>query len=152
MQINEIERCVHGQESPCGCACPFGLNTREFMEKLQRGSFGAAFNQYRNAVVFPEIVQQICPAPCKAACSHALGTQAINLPLLELAAIEFARSTDPIRFNLPQKEGSIAVIGSGLAGLACALKLSSMRYRVTVFEQEKQICPSLEKILDRDFF
>lgn len=136
---NNMERCVHGQESPCGCACPFSLNTRDFMEKLQRGSFGAAFNAYRAAVLFPDIVWRVCKAPCRAACAGAVAGEALALPLLEQAAIAYARSTDPVNYSMPEKPQRIAVVGAGMSGLACALKLAAVNYGVTVFEQTEQL-------------
>ena len=54
LAANEIEeRCVHGQDAPCSCACPFPFHVREFLAKVKKGSFHAAFNLYREAVGFP---------------------------------------------------------------------------------------------------
>lgn len=149
---NEIEKhCIHGQDSPCSCACPFPLNVREFLAKIKKGSFHAAFNMYREAVSFPELVWRICPAPCGRACQKAL-EQPVNMPMLEQAAVAYARSTDPINYNLPEKPEKIAVVGSGLSGLSCARRLAVMNYKVTVFEQKEEICTSLEKLLPRNIF
>lgn len=152
MNAEEISRCIHGEASPCGCACPFDFDARAFLEKLRRGSFGAAFNLYRNAVLFPEIVSRICPAPCKAACNRVLDGEAVDMPALERAAIMHTRSTDPVSYNVPQKSGRIAVVGAGLSGLSCALVLAEMRYEVTVFERESGVAPSLEPMLSREIF
>lgn len=150
--VNEIElRCLHGREAPCSGACPFPLNVRDFLAKIKKGSFHGAFNLYREAVVFPDLVWRICPAPCRDVCRAVL-EKAVDMPALEQAALAYARSTAPIQYNLPAKSGRIAVVGAGLSGLSCALRLSVLNYSVTVFEKQDRICPELEELLPRDVF
>jgi Fe-S oxidoreductase len=129
-----IEDCIRGDPAPCGCACPFGLDARDFIEKLRRGSFDAAFKVYRNAVVFPDIVSRLCPEFCKERCVLR-GGEAVELRALERACAAYARSRDPINFNIPPKQKRAAVVGAGLSGLACALRLANRGYRVTVYEK-----------------
>ncbi|MCJ7836609.1 heterodisulfide reductase-related iron-sulfur binding cluster [Cuneatibacter sp. NSJ-177] len=145
--LDELERCTHGQESPCGCACPFSFPVRDFIDKIRRGSFGAAFRLYRNAVVFPDLVWRLCPAPCGEACKKTLNGTPVFLPLLERAAAEFARSTDPIRYNLPKKTKRAAVVGAGPAELACALRLAEKGYPVTVYEQSGRLGGAFLEVL-----
>ncbi len=147
-----FEGCINGEQAPCQCACPFPFDLRAFVEKVQRGSFGAAFNLYRNAVVFPGIVARICPAPCAGACAKVFPGEPISLPLLERGAMDHARATDPINFNIPRKGERIAVIGSDLSGLSCALGLAEKGYGVSVYEREGVIASSLEKHLSREVF
>lgn len=130
--IRDFDRCLHGKAAPCSEVCPFGLDVRELIAKLQRGSFGPAYNLYRNAVAFPEIVARLCPAPCSQACA-----QGLEMGHLERAAIDFSRSREPVRFSLPESEKRIAVVGASLGGLACALRLAQKRHRVTIFEAEQ---------------
>ncbi len=129
--------CVHGDHAACTCACPFGVDVRQLIDKIQKRSFDAAFKIYRNAVAFPEIVSAICPAPCGGAC--VLGDKGLNIKLLERASIDHARNIDPIKFNLPDKEERIAIIGAGLCGLACALRFASKKYKVDVYEKSGAI-------------
>ena len=133
-----IENCIRGDSAPCTCACPFELETRDFIEKLRRGSFDAAFKIYRNAVVFPDIVARICPQPCRSRC--ALRSAApIELRALELATLRYTRSKKPTDFNMPPKTQRVAIVGAGLSGLACALRLASKRYQVTVYEKAARL-------------
>lgn len=149
---SEIElRCLHGREAPCSGACPFPLNVRDFLAKIKKGSFHGAFHLYREAVAFPELVWRICPAPCGDACRRVL-EEAVDMPALERAALAYARSTAPIQYNLPPKSGRVAVVGSGLSGMSCALRLSILNYNVTVFEEQDRICPELEGLLPREVF
>ncbi len=150
--FSEIEEhCIHGQESPCSCACPFQMDVREFLEKIKKGSFNAAFHLYQEAVCFPDLVWRICPALCRKACGKKL-EQSVDIPQLERASMAYARSTAPVHYNLPPKTGTIAVVGSSLSGLSCALRLSALQYQVTVFEREDRVCPGLEPVLDREIF
>lgn len=101
---------------------------------LQRGSIGAAYKSFRDQAVFPGIVCRICGAPCMAACCRAEKDAAVDIPLLEKALCGLAPDTAPPRYNLPPKSGRIAIVGAGLSGLACALRLGRKSYDVTVYE------------------
>lgn len=129
--IRDFDRCLHGKEAPCSGVCPFSLDVRELVSKLQRGSFGPAYNLYRNATAFPELAARLCPAPCGAQCA-----QGLQMQKLERAAIEFARNREPARLSVPEQEKRVAVVGGSLGGLACALRLAQKRYDVTIFEAD----------------
>jgi Fe-S oxidoreductase len=147
---NNLDLCFHGAQAPCSCLCPFGLDLRSFLEKLERGSIGAAFRQYRNAVVFPGIVSKLCPAPCKSACERK--DAPLSMPLLERACIDYARSTAPDTYNLPKKDRRIAVVGAGISGLTCALKFAANKYDVTLYERSGAIGGSLADLLPGELY
>jgi NADPH-dependent glutamate synthase beta subunit-like oxidoreductase len=63
-----LDKCLRGAPAACTGACWFGLDVRDFIGKLKLGNFGAAFDLYRNTVVFPGIVSRLCDAPCAGAC------------------------------------------------------------------------------------
>ncbi len=144
----DVSRCIRGDGAPCECACPFHLDVRSLCDKLRRGSFDAAFNLYRNAVAFPDLVSRLCPAPCRGACT--LRSAPVELPALEAAAVRWARSRDPLPFRIPPKEKTVAVVGAGAAGLACTLRLASKGYQVTVYEREAAWGGSLRDKLPED--
>ena len=77
---------------------------------------------------------------------------AIRIRYIEQACVEFTNDREPIAYNLPRKSRSIAIIGAGISGMACALKLASRNYDVTVFE--KQVIPGglLKDLLPQDIF
>ena len=149
---NNLHLCFHGDDAPCGCACPFDLDLRSFMEKMQLGRIDAAFKQYRNAVVFPDIVWRVCPAPCGGSCVRSGRDAALSFRLLERACLEHARSTDPIAFNLPQKSQRIAVVGAGLSGLTCAMKFAPKKYDVTIYEKTGAIGGGLSRYIPEDIY
>lgn len=152
-QSNKInDCCLQDEPAFCKVACPFHIDIKDFIEKMQRGSFNAAFKAYRNAVGFPEIVAELCYEPCKPVCPRKDTDEAVALKLLEKASIRYAKNIDPIEFNVPQKNKSIAVIGAGISGLACALRLASKKYHVTVYEKSGRIGGHLWNVLPPELF
>ena len=143
--IQDFDRCLHGKAAPCASVCPFSLDVRELVSKLQRGSFGPAYNLYRNAVAFPELAARLCPAPCAAACA-----QQLHMRELEKAAIAYSRSREPARLSVPEPGKRVAVVGASLGGLACALRLAQRRYDVTIFEADDLPGGSVRKLLPWD--
>ena len=146
-----IKTCLQNEQAFCTAACPFGLDVRAFMDKMQQGRYNAAFRAFSNAVGFPGIVAHLCDEPCKAVCirgktsgavagaGQAPQDGAVSIRLLERAALDLATRKDPNNYNMPAKNKKIAVIGAGISGLACALRLCSKKYAVTVYEKEDRI-------------
>jgi Fe-S oxidoreductase len=144
--------CVHGELPACSVACPLNLDVREIVRHIQHGSFNAAYKAYRVKAVFPEIVANLCDEPCKAACVRKDLDQSIGLRLLEKACVDHARSRNVPNYNLPPRTQRIAVIGAGLSGLACAVKLAAKSYPVTVYEKSERIGGRLWSLLDPEIF
>ncbi|MEG1973129.1 MAG: FAD-dependent oxidoreductase, partial [Oscillospiraceae bacterium] len=137
---NEIdEKCLQDEPAFCTAVCPFSLDTRDFAAKMQRGGFGAAYRTYVNTVAFPEIVSRFCDEPCKKACIRGRVDSSISLKMLEAAAVKYAPNPKPNSYNMPSKNKKIAIIGAGLSGLGCALRLASQKYEVTVYEASQRI-------------
>jgi Fe-S oxidoreductase len=148
----KIKTCLQNEPAFCTAACPFGLDIRDFIPKIKRGAFNAAYRSYLNAVGFPGIVAQICHQPCKDVCPRRFKDQAVAMRLLERAAIDYARNLNPNSYNLPAKNKRIAVIGAGISGLGCALRLASKKYDVTVFEKSDRIGGHLWNLLSPEIF
>jgi len=140
------ENCVQGGSPPCTCRCPLNFDIKGFLAKLKAGNFKSAYKDYRNKVVFPAIVSNICEAPCREVCPAFE-----EILLLERAAMDYAEDLSPERFNLPKRDSRVAVIGAGLSGLACALRLATKRYSVTVYERAGEPCGSLAGLLPDGF-
>lgn len=148
----KIKTCLQNEPAFCTAVCPFHLDIRDFMTKMQRGSFNAAYRTYLNAVGFPGIVSALCDEPCKNVCPRRVKDAAIAMQLLEKAAIQYARNLDPNSYNLPPKNKKIAIIGAGISGLACALRLAAKKYDVTVFEKSGRIGGHLWDVLPPEVF
>ena len=152
-----VENCIHGTPAACSYMCPFGLDARDFLQKAKNGKWAAAYKALRNAVLFPVVVSHLCPAPCKSNCLRGgLGDEAVELPLIERAVIEYTKNKTPVKYVIPPKEQSVAVIGAGASGLACALDLAQKRYLVTLFDKQGGWGGKLRehenfKLFDEDF-
>ena len=144
--------CVHGELPSCSAACPLNLDVREIVRHLQEGNFTAAYRAYRVKAVFPEIVAEVCDEPCKAGCVRRELDEGISLRLLEKACVEFARAKGIPNYNLPRKPQKIAVIGAGLSGLTCAVRLAAKNYPVTIYEKSGKLGGRLWNLLDPGIF
>ena len=140
MQLTDFTQytgsCFNGEPASCACACPFGLDVRGFADKCAKGRWNAAWKAYKTAVVFPSVVAELCPAPCREHCQRSPLGGAIDLPGLERAACRFARKKAE-GYNVPPHEQTVAVVGAGACGLSAALNLALKRYPVTVFDRQE---------------
>lgn len=135
--FRQFENCRQKEEPACTNACPFHLDVKDFQDKISRNKYDRAYKLYRDTVVFPEIVSRICDAPCEKVCPRKDHDGAVQLRLLEYTAAVKAKRKEPSKYNLPKKEQRIGIIGAGLSGLACGLRLATKKYSVTFFEKEK---------------
>jgi Fe-S oxidoreductase len=148
-----VRDCCNGDKPPCRCACPFELDVNTFVSRLQKGSFSSAYTMYRDRVIFPAIVSRLCDRPCENACVRKDLDDPIDMSGLEKAAVAYAASTKPVKYNIPRKAEKAAVIGAGLCGLSCAARLSARGYGVTLFEKSGQIGGRLRGLYpDEDFY
>ena len=148
-----IKNCCLEKEVPCCVSdCPFHFDMREFISRVQRGSFNLAYRLYANAVGFPFIVSSLCDAPCSKSCVRKNLGGAVELKLLEKASVKYAANVKPNNYNMPLKDQKVAVIGGGISGLACALRLCGRKYQVTVFEQSGRLGGELWSLMEPRIF
>ena len=146
------KNCIIGGLPPCGGSCPLNLDIPAIVRNMQIGDFSAAYRQYRNQSVFPAVVSEICPQYCLESCVRKNKDDSISLLLLERACVEFTASDKPSNYNLPKRVKRIAVIGGGLAGLTCALKLGTKGYDVSLYEKSGALGGRLHGLLDPGIF
>jgi Fe-S oxidoreductase len=149
---NILDSCLEGEPAFCMVACPFHLDVRDFIEKMQRGSFDSAFKVYRDAVGFPGIVSELCHEPCKEVCPLRAGKGAIEIKSLEKSSINYTKNCKPNNYNVPAKDKKILIVGAGISGLACALRLAAKKYEVIVYEQSDRIGGHLLGGLHQEYF
>lgn len=147
-----LKNCLWEEPPFCSAVCPFGLDVRDFVSRLQRGSFNSAYRLYQNTVGFPAIVAQVCHQPCAAACIRKETDAAILLGKLEQAAVAYASNRKPNQYQLPAKGKKIAIIGAGPGGLACALRLTARKYEVVLYEKTDRIGGCLWDLLPPEQF
>ncbi|MDO4176935.1 MAG: NAD(P)-binding protein [Bacillota bacterium] len=138
--LNSFEDCLQHEVSFCSAACPFNLDVSTFIARLQEGRFNAAYKAYRDATGFPEVAAMLCTEECKGSCLRNAvagdeGGAPIELLKLEKAVLEYASRKDPVNYNVPSKHKSVAIIGAGISGMACALRMATKKYKVTIYEK-----------------
>ena len=142
------EKCLADEPPFCQVACPFRIDPREFKQKWEKGRHNAAYRAYQTAVCFPAIVAEICPAPCEKACLLKERGGALHIRDLEKASVALAKRKSPNAYNLPPKGKKVAVIGAGLSGLACALRLLNKKYEVSIYESTDTAGGAARQMMD----
>lgn len=123
--------------APCTAACPLGLNVQGYVQLVARGREDEARALITERLPFPGIICRICNHPCESACTRrATDGEAVNINGIKRAL--FAREGVAA---IPRGEASgrsVAVVGSGPAGLLAAHDLTRAGHKVTVHEQAEK--------------
>lgn len=117
--------------------CPITNLIPEWNDLVYRGLWEEAFKRLDRTNNFPEFTGRVCPAPCEGACTCGLNGDSVTIKNIELNIIEKAFENGWAKPTTPKiKTGkTVAVVGSGPAGLACAEQLNKAGHTVTVFER-----------------
>jgi glutamate synthase (NADPH/NADH) small chain len=136
----QASRCMDCGTPFCNWACPLGNYIPEWNDEVLNGNWKRAFELLNATNNLPEITGRICPALCEYSCVLGLNDDAVTIRENELAIIEHAFKKGWLKPQKPKKRTSkkIAVIGSGPAGLACAMQLNKAGHAVTIFEKDKK--------------
>ena len=134
-------RCMDCGIPFCHWGCPIGNLIPDWNDLVYRGQWKEALARLHETNNFPEFTSRVCPAPCEHACVLAINKPAVTIKNVEFAIIEKAYEEGWIAPRPPKTRTgkSIAVIGSGPAGLACADELNKKGHLVTVYEKNEEI-------------
>jgi len=126
------------QNIPCQAACPAGTDIPGYLEAIYHGRFAEAYEINLRDNVFPAVLGRVCSRPCEGACRHGWegNGEPVAICFSKRSAADFGDSA-PVVLN-PQRRSSgktVAVIGSGVAGLAAARDLALLGHQVTVLEK-----------------
>ena len=135
----QASRCMDCGVPFCHWACPLGNRPPEWNDALSRGDWELAYRLLNSTNDFPEFTGRVCPALCEKACVLNLAMHEPTTNREDEAAItEHAFAENYVRIHKPQRrQGSVAVVGSGPAGLVAANRLNLKGYAVTVFERNE---------------
>jgi len=134
-------RCMDCGTPFCNSGCPVNNIIPDFNDLVYRGDWKNAFHVLDSTNNFPEFTGRVCPAPCEAACTLNVNDDAVGIKSIEHAIIDRAWAEGWV---LPRpaavKTGkTVAVVGSGPAGLAAAQQLARAGHAVTLFEKNSRI-------------
>lgn len=134
-------RCMDCGIPFCNNGCPVNNIIPDWNDLVYRGHWREAIEVLHSTNNFPEFTGRICPAPCEAACTLNINTEAVGIKSIEHAIIDKAWEEGWV---VPQvadvRTGrKVAVVGSGPAGLAAAQQLARAGHDVTVFEKNDRI-------------
>jgi Fe-S oxidoreductase len=135
--------CTRDETVFCTNQCPLGVDVKGMTTKLISGDFTGAYKNYSKQVLLPGIVSRICDEPCKRACVRTNIDESISVRMLEKACCDFTSNKDAASFYIPSKNKYIAIIGGGLGGLSCAVKLAGRGYEVHLYEETDRLGGSL---------
>jgi len=150
--FKQYETCRQNESPFCSNTCPFHLDVLDFQSKMVKSRYNAAFKTFRNAVGFPDIAAALCPEYCASVCPRRDLDQSVQLSLLEKTCVAKATKKAPPDYNVPLKDRKIAVIGAGISGLACAVRLAQKKYNVTIYEKTDRLGGKLWDLLPPELF
>ena len=134
-------RCMDCGVPFCHQGCPLGNLIPEWNDLIWRGEKVEAIERLHATNNFPEFTGRLCPAPCETACVVAINAEAVTIKQVELRTIEEAFLEKRVVPLIPDRLSgrTVAVVGSGPAGLAAAQQLTRAGHTVVVYERADKI-------------
>lgn len=136
----QASRCMDCGIPFCHWGCPVDNLIPEWNDLLYKGDWKKAYERLNATNNFPEVTGRICPAPCEHACVLNIEQEPVTIRENEVAIVEKAFSEGYVKPAPPSiRTGkSVAVIGSGPAGMAAADLLNKAGHSVTLFEKDEK--------------
>jgi glutamate synthase (NADPH) small chain len=142
----QAARCMDCGIPFCHHACPLGNQIPDWNDLVRTGDWVTALDELHATNNFPEFTGRLCPAPCEAACVLAIPSDgrpgaAVTIKQVEVEIIDrgFAAGLVSVAPVARSSGRTVAVVGSGPAGLAAAQQLARAGHAVTVYERDPQL-------------
>jgi glutamate synthase (NADPH/NADH) small chain len=138
---HQAARCMDCGIPFCHNGCPLGNLIPEWNDLVHRDRWREAIERLHATNNFPEFTGRLCPAPCEASCVLGINSDPVTIKQVEVEIIDNAFDEGWVQPNRPHlvTGKSVAVVGSGPAGLAAAQQLTRAGHDVTVFERADRI-------------
>jgi len=133
-------RCMDCGIPFCHEGCPLGNLIPEWNDLVYKDDWSDAIERLHATNNFPEFTGRLCPAPCEAACVLGINSDPVTIERIEYEVVERAWSEGWVTPQMPTvgTGRTVAVVGSGPAGLAAAQQLARAGHAVTVFERAEK--------------
>ncbi|MEW6439555.1 MAG: pyridine nucleotide-disulfide oxidoreductase/dicluster-binding protein [bacterium] len=138
-ELRELEkRCIQEEPPFCTAACPLHVDVRLFVRQIREGKWDAACATLKKTMPFAGILGRICDHPCQLECKRREVGDPIAIGALERACVQLTGRGGKVRC-LPGNGRAVAVVGSGMSGIAAAWDLVRKGYAVTVFSRTDEL-------------
>jgi glutamate synthase (NADPH/NADH) small chain len=137
----QAARCMDCGIPFCHNGCPLGNLIPEWNDLVYRGEWAEAADRLHATNNFPEFTGRLCPAPCESACVLGINADPVAIKQVEVEIVDRAWAEGGVVPVPPVALTgfTVAVVGSGPAGLAAAQQLTRAGHQVTVFERDDAI-------------
>jgi glutamate synthase (NADPH/NADH) small chain len=134
-------RCMDCGIPFCHSGCPLGNLIPEWNDMVWRDDWRGALDRLHATNNFPEFTGRLCPAPCETACVVGINREPVTIKNVEVAIIDRAWDDRRVTAETPawHTGKTVAVVGSGPAGLAAAQQLTRAGHTVVVYERADAI-------------
>jgi len=138
---DQATRCMDCGIPYCHNGCPVNNIIPDWNNLVYEGDWKTALETLQSTNNFPEFTGRICPAPCEASCTLNIDDVPVNIKSIECAIVDRGWEEGWIKPQIAEnKTGkSVAVVGSGPAGMACAQQLARAGHSVTLFEKNDRM-------------
>ncbi|KRF06266.1 glutamate synthase [Arthrobacter sp. Soil782] len=138
---SQAGRCMDCGIPFCHQGCPLGNLIPEWNDLMWRDKGREAIDRLHATNNFPEFTGRLCPAPCEASCVLGINQPPVTIKQVEVSIIDEAFDNDWVHPHPPERltGKTVAVVGSGPAGLAAAQQLTRAGHTVAVYERDDRI-------------
>jgi len=133
----ESNRCLFCYDAPCTHACPTHIDIPRFIKKISTDNLAGSARTILEANLLGATCARVCPVQelCEGACVLGSEHKPIMIGRLQRYAMDYVAGRDGVVKKSPSTGKTVAVIGSGPAGLSCAGELARRGHNVTIFEK-----------------
>lgn len=146
--VEEAKRCLNCPSKMCKKNCPLGIDIPGFILKIKEQKFFEAFRLIGEKSFFPGICSLVCPVEkqCEGSCVRGMRDVPVRISLLENFLVNYCQNRNFNFKNIGKLDAStkskgkrVAIVGSGPAGLSCAVYLKKLNYEIIIYEKRKNI-------------